>query len=60
MLSSEILPCKTSALWLDDSPKAEWLVIYASEPTDVNGKIYRDGFTVSHTLLWCVGYSNVV
>jgi hypothetical protein len=48
MLASGVPPHATTGVWVDDSPEAYWLVIYASEHADAaSGKIYRDGFTVS-------------
>ena len=46
MVQSRMPPRKTSGIWLDDSPEGEWLVIYAGEHIDEEGKAYRDGFTV--------------
>ena len=48
MIASGMIPHQTSGVWLDDSSKAEWLLIYAGQHQDENGKVYRDGFIVSH------------
>jgi hypothetical protein len=46
MLASGMKPDKTSGLWVDDSPKSEWLVIYAGQRKGSDGRVHRDGFTV--------------
>ena len=58
MLASGMKPHSMSGIWMEDvSDNPEWLVIYAGQHTDDNGKLFKDGFNVSKiSNLWFNAY----
>jgi hypothetical protein len=52
MVNANMTPHRTSGIWYEDvDENPEWLVIYAGEHRDENGKLWQDGFTVIIVIL---------